>query len=260
MTDSDNKDDVFEDVTEPRAKFDLRDPRLLGIGLALLVVLSVYNTIALHIIGPGTAAEVEEGEDQAGGQDPVVKDGADATPEDDASPTTDGGGGVVSFGNDTAQPGVQAGGDPVRPPTQPRNATAAAAAVPQPPVPAVPTDEAELDRLLVRAEQEMDENQRVLSYIYFANNYRKLHKDEMADVATSKAEAGLDSPLRRTLLSMGDALRDKGDLTGAREAYYLHLCRAERLGGEEAAATYFRIADLAYRSAMNAGSREEDGS
>ena len=106
----------------------------------------------------------------------------------------------------------------------------------------------------------MRESDRVYGYLYFANAFRRAHADELAAEARARAEKSLGTdPVRSDLLELGDSLRDSGDADRARESYYLYLCRSARLTRTRSAATYFRVADLAFRDAMAAPRAIEGG-
>jgi len=206
-----------------RRSVDPRDPRVLLGVLACLLLLSLYNTVAIHLIAPsadepvGSLPDVEEEPARAGAEERVVAD------------------------------------EPEAPEPQPRDDEGDAP--PADPSPKAPEDR-ELERLLVRAEQEMSEKERVYGFLYFANQFRRVHRDDLAERARERAARSLRKtrvgPLGEDLLAIGDRLREEGDLSGAREAYYLRLLRGARLPESEVAATRFRIANLAYREAMQA--------
>lgn len=214
------------------------DSRLLAGAVVVLIALSVYNTIALHLV-----RSTESGDTVS-----MI--------EDDGIPSADG----VESQSDTANETDETPTPTVDGPDAGEPATSNGTATTTRPDPAVARNDAELERLFLRAEQSLSERERVLNYIFYANSFREVHRDRLAEEARAKAASGTpDGTLVRDLLKAGDRLRDEGDFAAAREAYYLRLCRSSRLGAGQPATTYFRIADLYFREAMSTPFEEGGG-
>ncbi len=224
------------------------DPRLLAGAVVVLIALSIYNTIALHLVRSTTPAESETSAEPSPGE---LDQANAADPDVDASAATDATGDMAVASRSSRSASREGGAE-----TASRDETD----VTSDPSSGETRDDAELERLYLQAEQSLSERERVLNYIFYANSFREVHRERLAAEAERKAAGGMDAgTLARDLLQTGDRLRKQGDFDAAREAYYLRLCRSARLPNGQAATTYFRIADLYYREAMKAPLEEGGG-
>lgn len=250
---TEKKDDSAKAKGEGK-RLGWNDPRLLAGAVVVLIALSIYNTIALHLVRSTTPAESETSAEPSPGESDqanAADAAADPDVDVDASATT-GATGDMAVASRPSRSGSREGGAE----TASRDETDATSD----PSSGETRDDAELERLYLQAEQSLSERERVLNYIFYANSFREVHRERLAAEAERKAAGGMDAgTLARDLLQTGDRLRKQGDFDAAREAYYLRLCRSARLPNGQAATTYFRIADLYYREAMKAPLEEGGG-
>ena len=198
--------------------------------LAVITLLTLYNTLALHF-----GEEREPGESIVASADVTVE--ATGASQGDGSGDSSGGPGSGSesstpLADESAGDAAHATGSPDTTAGSDGSSTAPKE------TPAVNPR-----RILEDAEARESDRDRLRGYLEYANAWRRVNDGGRGAADAGGGRDGFQGSLVvRNLFEMAGDFFERGERPKGRQALYLLLCRSARITPEERAAAYFRIA------------------